>query len=76
MKKMILITKEPSRLYLLESKDQNKTKTISQQATFKTWISSQIWLPHRRLRYPLFNLNKSLFPCLFTKESFKCDICQ
>nr|KYP41833.1 Retrovirus-related Pol polyprotein from transposon TNT 1-94 [Cajanus cajan] len=52
---------------------------MSQQATSKTWANSQIWLHHKRLGHPSFNLLKSLFPHLFTKESvesFNCDICQ
>nr|KYP73851.1 Retrovirus-related Pol polyprotein from transposon TNT 1-94 [Cajanus cajan] len=78
-RKTILTAKEQSGLYLLESDDQNKTKIISQQATSETWANSQIWLHHKRLGHPSFNLLKSLFPHLFTKESiesFNCDICQ
>ncbi|XP_029129864.1 uncharacterized protein LOC109816369 isoform X2 [Cajanus cajan] len=77
--KTILTAKEQSGLYLLESDDQNKTKIMSQQATSETWANSQIWLHHKRLGHPSFNLLKSLFPHLFTKESiesFNCDICQ
>nr|KYP62605.1 Retrovirus-related Pol polyprotein from transposon TNT 1-94 [Cajanus cajan] len=79
MGKTILNAKEQSGLYLLESDDQNKTKIMSQQATSETWANSQIWLHHKRLGHPSFNLLKSLFPHLFTKESvesFNCDICQ
>nr|KYP62136.1 Retrovirus-related Pol polyprotein from transposon TNT 1-94 [Cajanus cajan] len=77
--KTISTAKEQSGLYLLESNDQRKTKIMSQQATSETWANSQIWLHHKRLGHPSFNLIKSLFPHLFTKESiesFNCDICQ
>nr|KYP51610.1 Retrovirus-related Pol polyprotein from transposon TNT 1-94 [Cajanus cajan] len=77
--KTILTAKDQSELYLLESDDQNKTKIISQQAISETWANSQIWLHHKRLGHPSFNLIKSLFPHLFTRESiesFNCDICQ
>nr|KYP72091.1 Retrovirus-related Pol polyprotein from transposon TNT 1-94 [Cajanus cajan] len=77
--KTILTTKEQSGLYLFESDDQNKTKIISQQATSETWANSQIWLHHKRLGHLSFNLMKSLFSHLFTRESvesFNCDICQ
>ncbi|XP_020222808.1 uncharacterized protein LOC109805207 [Cajanus cajan] len=78
MAKTILTAKEHSGLYLLESEDQSKTKIISQQTTFETWANSQIWLHHKRLGHPSFNLIKFLFPHLFTREfveSFNCDIC-
>jgi len=53
--------------------------TSNLQQGRESWSSSQIWLQHRRLGHPPFNILKSLFPVLFTKvsaESFYCDVCQ
>ncbi|RDX82339.1 hypothetical protein CR513_36887, partial [Mucuna pruriens] len=50
----------------------------SQRATLETWATSQIWLYHKHLGHPPFELLKTIFPHLFTKEhveSFKCDVC-
>ncbi|KOM56062.1 hypothetical protein LR48_Vigan10g195400 [Vigna angularis] len=77
--KTILTAKEQSGLYLLETNDQSTTNILSLQATSETWANSQIWLHHKRLGHPSFNVIKSLFPHLFTNESvesFNCDICQ
>ncbi|RDX83302.1 hypothetical protein CR513_35794, partial [Mucuna pruriens] len=44
-----------------------------------TWATSQILLHHKRLRHPPFDLLKTMFPHLFTKESvesFNCDVCR
>lgn len=51
-------------MYMLESKDQNKTKQRS-QVIKQHKKYGQVWLHHRRLGHPSFNLIKSLFPpCL------------
>jgi len=66
-RKMILIFKKKNELYMFNSND----KKNIQQATSKTWASSQIWLHHRRCVHPPVNLLKSLFPHLSTKEPNK-----
>lgn len=78
MRKMVLIAKVQSELYVLESKDPKTSELIRQRATTKTLANSEIWLPHRRFGHPSFSLIKSSFFRRFTKESaesFKCDIC-
>ncbi|RDX93331.1 hypothetical protein CR513_24415, partial [Mucuna pruriens] len=78
------VAKEKDELYYLQhTKIGNNTNKedlpSSQWATLETWTTSQIWLYHKCLGHPPFELLKTTFPHLFTKESvksFKCDVCQ
>ncbi|RDX97962.1 hypothetical protein CR513_19196, partial [Mucuna pruriens] len=78
------VAKEEGELYYLQhikiGNNTNKEELpSSQRATLETWAAFQIWLYHKCLGHPPFELLKTMFPHLFTKESvesFKCDICQ
>ncbi|XP_029125710.1 uncharacterized protein LOC109791429 isoform X2 [Cajanus cajan] len=74
MGKTILTAKEQSELYLLESDDQNKIKIISQQATSETWSNSQIWIHHKRLGHPSFNLIKPYQVYLIESLDVSCRV--
>ncbi|RDX84845.1 hypothetical protein CR513_34043, partial [Mucuna pruriens] len=66
--RIIGVAKEQGKLYYLQhTKIGNNTN--KEELPSKTWAASQIWLYHKRLGYPLFELLKAMFPHLFTKES-------
>ncbi|RDY12087.1 hypothetical protein CR513_03164, partial [Mucuna pruriens] len=67
------VAKEQGGLYYLQyTKIDNNTNKeelpSSQQATSKTWATSQIWLYHKCLGHPPFGLLKTMFPHLFTRH--------
>ncbi|RDY01438.1 hypothetical protein CR513_15232, partial [Mucuna pruriens] len=83
IRRTIGVAKEQGGLYYLQdTKVGNNNKEdlpSSQRVTLETWTASQIWLYQKRLGHPPFGLIKTIFPHLFTKESFeffKCDVCQ
>ncbi|RDX88508.1 hypothetical protein CR513_29887, partial [Mucuna pruriens] len=66
------VAKEQGGLYYLQhakvGNNINKEDLPSnQRATLKTWAASQIWLYHKRLGHPPFELLKAMFPYLFTR---------
>ncbi|RDX81797.1 hypothetical protein CR513_37480, partial [Mucuna pruriens] len=78
------VAKEQGGLYYLQhtkigNNTNKKELPSSQWTTLETWAASQFWLYHKRLGHPPFELLRTMFSHLFTKESvesFKCDVCQ
>lgn len=63
---MILTAKEQSRLCLLESMGKNKNNGHKATSNIRNMGKFQVWLHHKRLGHPSFNIIKSLLSHLFT----------
>ena len=82
-KQMIGLAKEKDGLYFFKNSGEYSRVNTPSSSSFqsKSVMSNeeQIWLQHRILGHPSFNVLKIIFPSLFKNisiESLHCDICE